>query len=40
MLPALPNRTLRIISASLGQEKEALGAAAVALSNTRFKFII
>lgn len=40
LLPPLPLRTLRIESAKLKGKSEVLGAVAVALSNTRFKFIV
>ena len=40
LLPPLPVRTLRITSAKLKGNREVLGAVAVALSNTRFKFIV
>jgi len=40
LLPPLPARTLRITSAKLKENREVLGAVAVALSNTRFKFIV
>lgn len=40
LLPELPHRTIRILPATLRDQREILGAAAVALNNTRFKFII
>ena len=40
LLPQLPHRTVRIVPAALRDKKEVLGAAAVAINNTRFKFII
>lgn len=40
LLPPLPTRTLHVTSAKLRETQEVLGAVAVALSNTRFKFII
>ena len=40
LLPKRPHRTISIVTASLHDRLEILGAAAVAIDNTRFKFII